>query len=271
MKMRTSLACAAIMTLAIAAGCGSGGGGGEKPPATHGGGTPPPAAHSSTPTPAPATGGATVTLTGSIKLEGAAPARSPLKMNADAVCAKAHATAALSEDAVVDANGMVKWVFVYVKAGLEGQEFETPTAPVTFDQHGCQYSPHVFGIMVNQPLKILNSDPTLHNIHALPAKGEFNLGMPRQGMEFTKSFVQPEVMVKIKCDVHPWMGAYAGVLSHPFYAVTDDAGKFSIPNLPAGQYTIEAWHEKFGAQTQSVTVGTTPTQELNFTFAAAGS
>ena len=270
MKMRTSLACATIMTLAIAAGCGSGGGGGEKPPAS-GGGTPPPAAHSPAPAPAPAAGGSAVTLTGSIKLEGAAPARTALKMNADAVCAKAHPTPAMSQDVVVDANGMVQWVFVYVKSGLEGQEFETPAAPVTFDQMGCMYDPHVFGIMVNQPLKILNSDPTLHNIHALPAKGEFNLGMPRQGMEFTKTFVQPEVMVKIKCDVHPWMGAYAGVLTHPFYAVTDASGKFSIPNLPAGQYTIEAWHEKFGAQTQSVTIGATPTQELNFTFAAAGS
>ena len=269
MKMRTTLACAAIMSLAIAAGCGSGGGGAEKPPATHGGGTPPPAAQ---PAPTPAAGGGqSVTLAGSVKLEGTAPARSPLKMNADAVCAKAHTTAALSQDAVVDANGMVQWVFVYVKSGLEGQEFETPADPVVFDQHGCVYQPHVFGIMVNQPLKILNSDPTLHNIHALPAKGEFNLGMPRQGMEFTKSFVQPEVMVKIKCDVHPWMGAYAGVLTHPFHAVTDASGKFSIPNLPAGQYTIEAWHEKFGTQTQTVTVGATPTQELNFTFVAAGS
>lgn len=271
MKDRTKLGCSALFTALLLAGCGGGGGGGDsgqKPAGDHG--STPPAAQA--PAPAAQAGGQTVTLTGTINLTGTAPERSPLKMNADAVCVKAHADApALSQDVLVDANGMLQNVFVYVKNGLEGQSFDAPQEPVVFDQKGCMYTPHVFGIMVNQPFKILNSDPTLHNIHATPKKGEFNLGMPRQGMEFTKSFVEPEVMVHIKCDVHPWMSAYAGVLTHPYYGVSDGAGGYSIANLPAGEYTIEAWHEKFGAQTQTITVGATPTQELNFTFNAAGS
>jgi hypothetical protein len=100
---------------------------------------------------------------------------------------------------------------------------------------------------------------------------EFNLGMPRQGMEFTKTFEKPEVMVKVKCDVHPWMACYIGVLEHPYFAVSDDNGGFQIADLPPGQYTIEAWHEKYGTQTQTITVGQTPTVEANFTFQATGS
>ena len=261
MKDRTKLACATLFAAMLAAGCSKGGQETgqqqeQAKPVTE------------TATPPPAAGGATqsATLTGKINLEGTAPARVPVKMSADPQCAAAHTAPSMSQDVVVDEGNMIKNVFVYVKSGLEGQEFPAPADAVMFDQKGCQYDPHVFGIMVNQPLKILNSDPTLHNIHALPKKGEFNLGMPKQGMEFTKTFVESEVMVHIKCDVHPWMSAWAGVLTHPYHAVTDEHGNFTIKDLPAGTYTIEAWHEKFGTQSQSVTVGATPTQEANFTF-----
>ncbi|MGH7198531.1 MAG: carboxypeptidase regulatory-like domain-containing protein, partial [Candidatus Omnitrophota bacterium] len=128
----------------------------------------------------------------------------------------------------------------------------------------------VFGIQVNQPLEIVNSDNTLHNVHALPANSpQFNIGMPIQGMKLKKSFSKPEVMIKIKCEVHPWMGAYAGVLDHPFFGVTGDDGAAQIANLPPGQYVIEAWHEKYGTQTQSVAVGAEgETQEVSFEFKA---
>lgn len=267
MKDRMKLAGAALFALTLAAGCGGGGGDSankakeESKPATE-------MTQSATP---PATSGQAASLSGKINLEGAAPARVAIKMAADPVCAKAHTEPAMSQDVLVDESGMLKNVLVYVKNGLEGQTFDTPTEPVVFDQHGCQYEPHVFGIMVGQPFKILNSDPTLHNIHALPKEGEFNLGMPKQGMEFTKSFPKPEVPVHIKCDVHPWMSAYCGVLTHPFYAVSDEHGNYTIKDLPAGTYTIAAWHEKYGEQTQQVTVGAEPPPALNFTFKVSGS
>jgi hypothetical protein len=128
----------------------------------------------------------------------------------------------------------------------------------------------VMGLMVGQPLQILNSDPTLHNIHAVPTSNqEFNTGQPIQGMKTDHMFTAKEIMVPFKCDVHGWMNAYAGVLDHPFFAVTGEDGTFSIKGLPPGTYTIEAWQEKLGAQTQSVTVAAKETKDANFTFKPA--
>jgi hypothetical protein len=121
--------------------------------------------------------------------------------------------------------------------------------------------------MVEQKLKILNSDPTLHNVHAVAKNSRsFNLAMPRQGMELEQSFRAREVMVRIKCDVHPWMETWCGVLDHPFFAVTGDDGAFELSKLPAGTYTVEAWHEEYGTQTQSVTVNDGESTTLSFTF-----
>ena len=123
--------------------------------------------------------------------------------------------------------------------------------------------------VVKSETEILNSDDTLHNIHSLPEKNEaFNLGMPVKGMKYTKKFDKPEVMIRIKCDVHGWMSAYCGVLSHPFFAVTAEDGTYTIKDLPAGTYTIEAWHEKLGTLTQQVTVGATESKPAAFTFKA---
>ena len=162
---------------------------------------------------------------------------------------------------------MYKRQFVYVKEGLAGRKFPMPTQSITLDQHGCRYVPHVFGIQVGQTLEILNSDPTLHNIHATP-KGnqEFNMGQPIQGMKFERKFSKPEIMVPFKCDVHGWMNAYVGVLEHPYFDTTGSDGKFDISTLPPGDYVIEAWHEKLGAQTQNVTIGEKETKEITFTF-----
>jgi hypothetical protein len=207
-------------------------------------------------------------LAGKVIFEGAAPAPAAIKMDADPVCLLQHGKGATSEEVIVNPNGTLKNVFVYVKEGLAGQKFEAPKEAVVFDQKGCRYNPRVFGIMTNQPLEILNSDGTLHNVHALPKTSkEFNLGMPIQGMKLTQKFTSPEVMVKIKCEVHPWMAAYAGVLDHPFYGVTNDEGAFEIKGLPPGEYVLEAWHEKYGSQTATVKVPETP--EVSFTFKAA--
>ena len=138
------------------------------------------------------------------------------------------------------------------------------------NQQGCTYAPHVSGIMTGQTLIIRNSDPTLHNVHALPKNNEeFNQGQPFQDMELEKEFGTAEVMVRFKCDVHPWMSAYMGVVDHPFFATSGADGSFAIEGLPAGDYVLEAWHETLGAQTQSVTVAADGAVDVSFDFASS--
>ncbi len=207
-------------------------------------------------------------LTLKASFEGAAPEAAKIKADADPKCKMMHPQGMMSDEVVVNSNQTLKNVFIYVKTGLEGKKFDTPKTPAVLDQKGCAYTPKVFGIMAGQPLQIINSDDTLHNVHALPANSpQFNLGMPIKGMKLTKNFSKSEVMVKIKCEVHPWMKAYAGVVSNPFYGVTSEDGSAQIKDLPAGTYTLEAWHEKYGVQTQEVTV-TDQDQALDFKFKA---
>jgi len=198
---------------------------------------------------------------------GTAPVPEKVKMDADPQCALQHKEAVHKQDVVVNANGTLKNVFVYVKQGLEGKTFPAATQPAKLDQQGCLYAPRVLGLQVNQPLEIVNSDATLHNVNCKPAKSKpFNIAQPVKGMKSTKTFTAPEVMVKCACNVHPWMASYIGVLEHPVFGVTGDDGSFSLAGLPAGQYTLEAWHEKFGTQTQTVTVGGGETKTAEFTF-----
>ncbi len=212
---------------------------------------------------APVSGSATVT--GKVVFAGNPAAKEQIKMEADAFCKSAHSQPVYTQNVVVNPNGTLEWVLVYVK-DVSGN-YPPPSQPVTLDQKGCQYSPHVFGIQAGQPLKILNSDGTLHNIHALPKiNAEFNIGQPFQKMETLKKFDKPEVPLRFKCDVHKWMGAYCGVFRHPFFGVTSDQGTFEIKNLPPGNYVIEAWQEKYGSQTQNVTVSGSETKNVDFTF-----
>ena len=209
-------------------------------------------------------------VSGTVSIEGTAPKNEAIKMNADPVCVREAKGAQSQETYVVGSDGKsLGNVFVYVKDGLGNYVFDTPTEKATIDQKECRYHPHVFGMRVNQPLEIVNSDPTLHNIHAMPkSNSEFNNGQPIQGMRMTHTFIAKEVMVRFKCDVHGWMNAYVGVLDHPYYAVTKDDGKFELKDVPAGTYTIEAWHEKLGTQTQSVTLGAKESKEITITFKA---
>ncbi len=211
-------------------------------------------------------------IKGVVTLDGTAPKNEAIKMNADPVCVRENKTPQFQETYVVGSDGKsLANVFVYVKDGLGNYVFDTPTQPATIDQKECRYHPHVFGMRVGQPLEIINSDPTLHNIHAMPkANSEFNNGQPIQGMKMTHTFDKPEVMVPFKCDVHGWMNAYVGVLNHPYFAVTKDDGKFELANVPAGTYTIEAWHEKLGPMTQSVTIAAKESKDITFSFKPAG-
>ena len=209
------------------------------------------------------------TISGTVTFSGSAPAQERIKMDADPQCALQHEEPVTKQEIVVNPNGTLQHVFVYVKQGLEGRAFPAPTEPVTLDQHGCLYTPRVFGVRVNQPLQILNSDSTLHNVNCKPVSSKpFNLAQPVKGMKTSKTFTAPEVMVKCVCNVHPWMAAYIGVLPHPYFNVTGEGGAFTLAGLPAGQYTIEAWHEKLGAQTQTVSVGDGEAKTVSFEFKA---
>ena len=242
-----------VLGLALA-GCG---GGGDEASA--------PVASAPTPTVDPATAG---TITGKITLDGDAPPADTIQMAADPNCARMHQSAVMTEFVITDTEGGLQNAFVYIKDGIGS--FPPPSEPVILNQEGCVYVPHVLGIQVGQELHILNSDATLHNIHATPtANREFNIGQPVAGMSTTRTFDTVEVMVPFKCDVHRWMNSYAGVLDHPYFAVSGADGSFSIGNVPPGDYTVGVWHERLGEQETTVTVGESATADASFTYSAA--
>jgi plastocyanin len=211
----------------------------------------------------PATAGR---IGGKVTLIGTPPAPKTIDaQKSDPYCTETVTT----QEVVVGAGGALLNVFVYVKDGLGNLVFPVPTTAVVLGQEHCMYKPHVMGIQVGQTLDILNGDDTLHNIHAVPmVNGEFNKAQQFKGFRNQHVFSTSEVMVPFKCDVHRWMSAHVGVVNHPFFAVTGDGGTFSLDGLPPGTYTIEAVHEKYGRQTQTVTLEPKGTQDIAFTFKA---
>jgi plastocyanin len=207
-------------------------------------------------------------VTGTVTFDGKAPTLRPLAMDADPACAKKHSAPVPNEMLVLGSGNTMGNILVFVSKGLPaGKTWPVPKTPVTLDQNGCQYKPHVMGIMVGQTYKILNSDGVLHNIHTLPkVNAAFNKGMPPTLKEATTVFNKPEDVFHIKCDVHPWMSAYIAVFTHPFFSATGTDGKFTISGLDPGTYEITAWHERLGTQTASVTVGGSDTKTQNFKF-----
>jgi plastocyanin len=204
-------------------------------------------------------------LSGRVVFDGPPPASPPISMASDPNCRPA--TPLTGDTVVVGTGGGLENVFVYIKTGLEGRSFPVPTAPAVLDQSGCRYTPRVIGVQVGQRLDVLNSDPTFHNVHATGAVNrEINLAQPTRGMRMTHTFTAAEVMVPFRCDVHPWMHAWVGVVEHPYFAVTGTDGSFELKDLPAGTYTVEAWHEQLGTQTQTITVGARATATTSFTF-----
>jgi plastocyanin len=268
MRLRRVWLCGLGVTLAVSlAACG---GGGDQQASNE---SSAPAAASSSGTSQKIDPAVAGDVKGTVTVEGALPPNETIRMNADPICARQATGTQTMETFVVGSDGNTLGnVFVYVKDGLGNYVFDAPKEAAKIDQKNCRYHPHVFGMQVGQPLEIINSDPTLHNIHAVAKNNrEFNNGQPLQNMKTTHTFTAPEVMVPFKCDVHGWMNAYVGVMNHPFFAVTDTSGTFSLKSLPAGTYTIEAWHEKLGAQTQTVTVAAKETQDISFSFKAPAS
>jgi plastocyanin len=228
---------------------------------------PPPAAIGGTRQVDPQTTGGIV---GRVSFEGAPPAAQALRMQTDKACLAGDAPNPVDNAVIVSASGGVENVFVYVKAGLDPEyAFKVPAEPAVLDQKGCIYTPRVVGVMAGQSLEVVNSDATLHNVHALPRQNqEFNQGQRLKGERLKKTFSVPEVMVRFKCDVHGWMAAYVGVTAHPFFAVTDADGRYEIKGLPPGEYTVAIWHEKLGTREQKITMAANQKPTADYTFSS---
>jgi plastocyanin len=201
-------------------------------------------------------------ITGTVKFDGAAPKAAKIDMSQDPNC-KGTNTA----ETVVVSDGHLANVFVYVKEGLGGRTFDVPKEEVTLSQSGCKYNPHVLGVMAGQTLKIVNADPTTHNIHPTPKDNrEWNESQAPSAAPLEKTFAREEVLLPVKCNQHPWMRMFVNVVKSPFYAVTGPDGKFEIKGLPPGDYTIAFVHEKLGEQDQKVTLAAKDSKTVDASF-----
>ena len=214
----------------------------------------------------PATAGS---ISGKISWSGAKPAPKKIVMNEEAECVKMHPGGLFAEDLVVNADGTLANVFVYLKTGMEGKNFEPVTVPVAIDQKGCRFVPHIMAVRVGQPFHVTNSDSVTHNIHPQPKDNrEWNQGQTPGAAPLEREFARPEIMIPVKCNVHSWMRSYIAVMAHPYFAVAGD-GTFEIKDVPAGEYTVEAWHEKLGTQERKVTVAPSGKAVADFIYKGA--
>jgi len=206
------------------------------------------------------------TVSGKVTYEGAPPKMKPIDMSMEPSCAKMYATPQLAETVVTGAGNSLENVVVYVSAGAPNDA--APSTAAIFTQKGCRYIPHLLALQVNQELKITNEDQTVHNVHPQPKRNrEWNKSQPPGARPISESYEQAE-FIPVKCNVHPWMHGTLAVMPNSHYAVTGAGGSFSLPNLPPGKYTITAWHESYGEQSQEVTISGSETHTINFVFKA---
>lgn len=209
------------------------------------------------------------TVTGIVRFTGTPPTMPTLPLRSVAGCGDEHEGPVYTGDALVH-DGLVQNAFVYVKDGLGPVSFPVPAEPVTIDQRGCLYAPHVIGALTHQAIRFVNDDPFLHNVHGQPTKSSaWNFGMAVKGSERTVRIGAPEVPVSTRCDVHPWMQAYIGVLDHPYFQVTGPDGRFALRDVPPGDYVVAAWHERFGTREAKVTLPAKGTADVTLQFGAA--
>jgi plastocyanin len=202
------------------------------------------------------------TISGTVTFDGTPPPPRPVDMSNDPGCKGQNE----SEQIVAD-GGHLANVLVYVKSGLVPGAYDPPKQALSIKQEGCRYVPHVAAVMVGQPVQFEDDDQTLHNIHPTPKNNpEWNQSQMPNTRPLEKAFAKPELMMPIKCDQHPWMHMYLSVFSNPYFVITGKDGKFTLPNLPPGTYTIGAVQEKLGEKTQTVTVGPTDRKTLNFSY-----
>ncbi|HEX7901091.1 MAG TPA: carboxypeptidase regulatory-like domain-containing protein [Planctomycetota bacterium] len=210
----------------------------------------------------PATSG---TLRGSVAFKGTPPPNPRLAVGGSPECAVHHA-GDVRDEIVLVKDGRLRNVFVYVKAGLEGRAFAWPKEPARIANRACLYVPRVSGAQVHQPIEFVNEDPSDHNIHGYPSGGAFNRWLRGRGSSTSLKLRRPEVMIKLRCDIHPWMVGWLGVVAHPFFAVTGEDGSFSFAGLPPGEYEVAAWHEKYGEKTLKATLGPKGDVALDYVF-----
>ena len=212
----------------------------------------------------PATAGS---ISGTIRFTGKRPAAKKIDMSNEPACVAAHKGRAVDESLIVSPSGELANAFIYVKAGLEGKRFETPSTPVVIDQNGCWFKPRVLGIQVGQALQVTNSDPVTHNIHPIAqVNREWNHSQGAGDPPITRKFLKPEIMIPVKCNIHSWMHAWIGVVDSPYFAVSKDDGTYTIANLPPGTYTIAIWQETLGTEDRPVTIAPRSNAVENFTL-----
>ena len=246
-----------VLGLALLAGCGKKE---EEQPAAA-----PAAASAPAPAATPIDPATAASVSGTVKLDGAAPKAAKIDMSQDPACKGTN----MAEN-VVAANGDLANVFVYVKEGLGNRTFDVPKDAITLDQSGCKYHPHVMGVMAGQTVKIVNSDPTTHNIHPTPKDNrEWNESQSPGAPAINQSFPHEEIAIPVKCNIHPWMKGYIAVFDHPYFTVTGKDGSFDLKNVPPGNYMLVAWHELYGTNEQPVTIGPMESKTLHITFHAA--
>lgn len=211
-------------------------------------------------------------ITGTVTLDGKAPALKPINMSAEPYCQKAHSSPVIPPEVVTGGKGALANVVIYIKSGLGNYNFETPKEPVVLNQQGCMYDPHVVALFAGQTLEVKNDDQTTHNIHPMPKDNrEWNKSQPPGATPIDDTFARAELAIPVKCNVHPWMKSYIFVFKNPYFAVTSKTGTFELKNLPPGTYTIAAWQEKYGTVDQTVTIGPKESKAVSFTFKAASS
>lgn len=209
------------------------------------------------------------TITGMVKLAGTPPPMPIIEMDADPTCQKSHQGPVHSDEVVVGKDRSLGNVVVYLKSGVGNYSFPAPADPVTLDQKGCMYEPHVVTLMTHQAFQIVNSDPTAHTIYAMPqANRTWNESQPPGTSPIDKEFARPEIAIPVECNVHPWMKAYIFVFDNPYFARTSTDGAFTISNVPPGTYTIEAWQERYGTEDQQVTIAAKESKTVDFSFKA---
>lgn len=206
------------------------------------------------------------TISGKVTYTGTPPKMKPIDMAKEPSCAKQHATPVMTENVATGPGNALEYVVVYISAG--DTPGPAPTALARYDQKGCQYLPHILPMQAGQVLQIFNDDQTSHNIHPLAkVNPEWNKSQPAGSAPIDTKYEKPE-FIPVKCNIHPWMHGYFVVLNTSHYAVTGQDGAFNLKGLPPGKYTVSAWQEQYGTQTEEVTIGTGETKVVNFTFKA---